>query len=358
MKIQVLSSKVICSNPNSFHNYFAWPSVARLHDGRLAMVASGFRTDHICPFGKSIISYSADEGDSWTLPAPVIDTPLDDRDSGIVVFGDNKVLVTSFNNSIAFQREESKLATDEVRRYRDSYLDIVGKMDVEQKYLGSTYRISNDDGITFEEVQRIPVTCPHGPAVMRDGTLLYVGKRFSRNDTFEKKNTYLASYHMFPDGTYEYLCDIENVDTLFSCEPHAICLESGKIVVHIRVQNDDIFTIYQCESYDEGRSFSKPHRILAEKGGAPAHLFEHEGMLISTYGYRNEPYGIRAMFSRDEGENWETDQVIIADGTSWDIGYPCSVVLKDGNILTVYYGRADDGEASVIKQVIWNYKEE
>ena len=42
MKIQVLSSKVICSNPNSFHNYFAWPSVARLHDGRLAMVASGF----------------------------------------------------------------------------------------------------------------------------------------------------------------------------------------------------------------------------------------------------------------------------------------------------------------------------
>jgi len=47
VKIEVVSKKVICSNENSIHNYFAWPTVARLQDGRLAMVASGFRLTHL-----------------------------------------------------------------------------------------------------------------------------------------------------------------------------------------------------------------------------------------------------------------------------------------------------------------------
>ena len=57
MKITIKETKVICQNPtNPHHNYYAWPSVARLHDGRLAMVASGFRMKHVCPFGKVVIS--------------------------------------------------------------------------------------------------------------------------------------------------------------------------------------------------------------------------------------------------------------------------------------------------------------
>lgn len=35
--------RVIMSNPHSPHGYFAWPSIDRLQDGRLAVVASGFR---------------------------------------------------------------------------------------------------------------------------------------------------------------------------------------------------------------------------------------------------------------------------------------------------------------------------
>ena len=56
MKINIVDGvRTICSNPNSMHNYFGWPSVARLQDGSLMTVASGFRIAHICPFGKVIV---------------------------------------------------------------------------------------------------------------------------------------------------------------------------------------------------------------------------------------------------------------------------------------------------------------
>ena len=49
MKIVCIGEpKIIMSNPQSAYPYFAWPSVARLRDGRIAVGASGFRKRHIC----------------------------------------------------------------------------------------------------------------------------------------------------------------------------------------------------------------------------------------------------------------------------------------------------------------------
>ena len=63
------------------------------------------------------------------------------------------------------------------------------------------------------------------------------------------------------------------------------------------------------------------------------------------------------MFSKDEGENWDIENVLVDDEPGGDTGYPSSVVLKDGNILTVYYGRLPGKRNAVIKQVIWKYSE-
>lgn len=357
MKIEILSRKVVMSNDDSLFNYFGWPSVCRLKNGRLAMVASGFRRKHVCPFGKTVISYSEDEGQTWTLPAPVIDTLLDDRDGGITAFGESSVIVTSFNNDIAFQRKSAANYASNATFY-NSYLDLVEKFEDWDKYLGSTFRISHDNGITFGEIKKLPVTCPHGPAELPDGTLLYVGRKFSENDKFREEEKHLSCYKVYPDGNYEFMCEIENVEEgLDSCEPHTLVLKSGKILVHIRVQNKGHFTTYQCESYDGGKSFSTPHGLLDIKGGAPAHLIQDGDTIISTYGYREEPYGIRAMFSHDDGETWETDQIIIDDAPNSDLGYPASVVLDDGSILTVFYMRSADYGASKIIQVIWRYSE-
>ena len=356
MNIKIISEKIICSHADGIHNYFAWPSVARLRDGRLAMVASGFRLGHICPFGKVVISFSEDEGDTWSLPSVIIDTPLDDRDGGIAAFGESSVIVTSFNNSIEAQRKWY-INNEEYRTYINSYLDVVEKKCDWEKYLGSTFRVSHDNGKSFGKIMRIPVTCPHGPATMRDGSLLYVGRKFSSDDSFHRGEKHLSCYKLFPDGSYEFLSEIENVgDELLSCEPFAIALGNSKVLVHIRVQdNKGMFTIYQCESNDAGKHFTIPHRLLSDKGGAPAHIIDHNGMLISVYGYRCEPFGIRAMFSNDEGKVWDVDNVITESECSGDLGYPASVALNDNRILTVYYTHPNKEKPAVIKQIIWKY---
>ena len=149
MKIkQIGECKVVMCNPHSYHNYFGWPTVCRLKNGRLALGASGFRIAHVCPFGKSVMSISEDEGNTWTLPAPVIDTVLDDRDVGISTFGESGVIFTSFNNTVLDQKKRNEKYSKEDKEivYRNGYLDFVDLKD-QDKYLGSTFRISYDNGV-------------------------------------------------------------------------------------------------------------------------------------------------------------------------------------------------------------------
>ena len=350
-KIKVKNS-IICQNNDSVFNYYGWPSVGRLPDGSLAMVASGHRLRHVCPFGKSILCRSRDEGETWSEPCVIIDTLLDDRDSGISVFGNKDVIVTSFNNSAADQRRNIKGHTksDKFLPLIGSYLDIIEKNpETEKKYLGSTFKISKDGGYTFGELKYSPVTAPHGPVIMNDGNLLYIGNCYAGKG--------IKCYTIKPSGEMEYLSSIEEAHSgdddikCYNDEPHAIILPNGKIIAHFRMEG--IFTIYQAESDDCGKTFSKPHQIGLEHGSPPHLMLHSSGVLISSYGYRREPYGQRVMFSKDNGKSWDRDYILRDDGNDGDLGYPATVELKNGSLLTVYY-QAEKGRSNcVIMQSVW-----
>ncbi|MBQ7546095.1 MAG: exo-alpha-sialidase [Clostridia bacterium] len=356
MKIRRIGpAKIIMQNSGSHHNYFGWPTVAKLQNGKIAVVASGFRRRHVCPFGKAVIAYSEDGGESYTPPAPVIDTVLDDRDGGILAFGESGVIVTSFNNTTAFQR-----GNDESDAYDLAYLDSVDPRE-EAAALSATFRISHDCGVTFGPIRKSPISSPHGPLALPDGTLLWVGYRFSPNDT-PQPDACIEAHKIYPDGTMEYVGRIENVTIdgkqPLSCEPHAVLLDDGMILAHIRVEQDcpHIFTIYQSESRDGGKTWSKPVALLPLTGGAPPHILKHaSGMLICTYGYRQPPYGIKAMFSRDNGKTWDSGHDIYVNNVSDDLGYPSSVELEDGSILTVFYAHPHECEPAVILQQKWTF---
>lgn len=355
--IKIGEPKVIMSNTKSLHNYFAWPTAARLQNGKIAVVASGFRLRHICPFGKTIISYSDDEGKSYTPPAPVIDTVLDDRDGGILPFGKSNVLVSSFNNSVNFQK--SLHTADD---YCFSYLDKITE-EQEKDALGINFRISNDFGVTFGEYFKSPVSSPHGPLELNDGTILWVGALYDFCNMHKRGVCTVQAHKINMDGTTEFVGEIENFDVdgkpVYSCEPHAIALKDGTIICHIRAENDaeGVFSIFQSESKDNGKTWSKPHQILEKNGGAPPHLFMHSsGLLICTYGYRHKsPYGIRAMLSFDNGKTWDTHHIIHENPVNADLGYPSTIELKDGSLLTVFYTRPDGGPA-VIMQQRWKFE--
>lgn len=345
---------VIMSNPLSKHNYFAWPSAVRLKNGRIAVGASGYRLSHVCPFGKSVLSFSEDEGNSYTVPAPIIDTVLDDRDVGLCPFGESGLILTSFNNTTEFQRKYLERTPNEAA-YRGAYLDFVSEEE-QNAVLGATFRVSFDHGVTFGPLYRSPVTSPHGPVELKDGTILWVGRRFNGDpDRIE-------AYTLNPqNGEMTFVGAIENVaEEILSCEPHTIELQDGTLLCHIRMQrttgrrSHDMLTTYQSVSKDGGKSWSRPEPLLDPLDGSPPHLLElPDGTLLCTYGRRIHPYGIRAMFSTDGGKSWSTNHVVYENDLTHDLGYPATVLRKDGSLMTVFYDHPKEGDPAVILQQNW-----
>lgn len=360
--------EIVMENCDSIHNYFGWPTIARLKNGVLAVGASGNRLAHVCPFGKAMISFSYDDGDTFTNPSPVIDTVLDDRDTGLCPFGRSGLIVTSFSLSKSHIKdyltkpEFMQYVCTKHYEYAMVYLEDITD-ESNDKYKGSTFKISMDNGVTFSEVYRAPISSPHGPCELSDGAILWVGTEYNGdNEPLSEKS--ILALRINPDGTSEQLGRIpriENYEEYIFCEPHAIQIPDGTLICHMRVQGGingrKDFTIYQSESTDGGRNWSVPHQILSDKGGAPAHLMVHSsGMLISTYGYRDEPYGIRAMFSADGGKTWDINNDIYTNNVSSDIGYPSTVELSDGSLLTVFYAHMESDSPAEIYKVKWAFK--
>lgn len=364
MKVKLLGEpKVVLDNPDSRHNYFAWPSLARLKNGNIAVSSSGFRLSHICPFGKAVMAISCDEGETYTRPAALIDTPLDDRDCGLAPFGESGLIVTSFNNSHVLQKKEAPRYNQKINHsYIENYVDLFTDSDYE-KYLGATMKISHDNGVSFSPLIKCPATSPHGPFECSDGTVIWVARSFVFGKTLQKEGEeYIGAYEVNTDtGEMTLRGRIPNVSdehgTLLSCEPYAIELPNGDIIAHIRVQRNEsprVFSLCQSISTDKGYTWSKPEPILPALGGAPAHLLMHSsGVLVCTYGHREHPYGVKVMFSTDMGKSWENNDEFIYDADiSPDLGYPASVELSDGSVITVFYAHPEKDPESFDPDVI------
>ncbi len=348
------NAEIMISNYKSKHNFFAWPSAARLQNGKIAVGCSGFRMAHVCPFGKSVLCYSEDEGKTFTRPAPIIDTSLDDRDAGLCPFGENGLILTSFNNTVNFQEGHGLQYP-----YCKEYLKLITEEQEKEQY-GASFVISHDCGVTFGEIHKSPITSPHGPCELSDGTILWVGRTMA--EEIDLSVDRVKAYTINPEnGEMTYLSTIEPItvdgNPVISCEPHAIQLANGTIICHIRAQvlgDDKSLTLYQAESYDGGKTWTKPHLFLNEMNGGPAHLLQlSDGTVISVYGYRFDPSAVCVTVSTDNCESWETPQILYVTDNGWDMGYPATVELENGDLLTVFYTHPGGKGPAVIMKQFW-----
>ena len=65
------------------------------------------------------------------------------------------------------------------------------------------------------------------------------------------------------------------------------------------------------------------------------------------------PYGIMAMISLDDGKTWQTDIPICENLATDDLGYPTTVELDDGTLLTVFYDNEGEDMPCRIRQQKW-----
>ena len=123
-------------------------------------------------------------------------------------------------------------------------------------------------------------------------------------------------------------------------EPAVALLPSGRLLAMMR--SDDYLN--QAFSTDGGWVWQGLKRT--PMWGFPPHLLPlKDGRVLCTYGYRREPFGVRAVLSSDDGETWDIDNEIIirGDGLHRDLGYPASIQRQDGSILSIYYFSGEDG---------------
>ena len=129
-------------------------------------------------------------------------------------------------------------------------------------------------------------------------------------------------------------------------EPCALDLGDDHILMVMR-ENQTSY-LHQCVSRDGGLTWSAPQPtpILGYPGDL---LALPDGRILCVYGYRFEPYAIRAVLSDDQGQTWDVKNgwVVRGDLPSADLGYPSSVLMDDGRIFTIYYAQDGEGVTSI-----------
>ena len=375
MKTKPIEKKIeaehgtVCSFPDEFFGYFGWPSVTRLDDGTLAAAASGFRNAHVCPFGRTVICFSNDLGETWSSPRVVNDTPLDDRDAGILALEGDSLIVSWFTSDsrVPQLKGTSEDSPPEVRsRYEAALLSFTDS--TVKRWLGSWTRVTQNRGEDWQNPVRVPVTAPHGPIRVSGGNLLYLGKVFalSTEGFREGEGEIRAAVSEDSGGIWKELGTVPiypGTDPGNYHEPHVVELKDGGLLGLIRLQNrkneQDVseqnltsFSLMQTRSADRGKSWSQAEPLGFH--GSPPHLLAHSGgSVICVYGYRLEPYGQRAMITRDGGETWEYDYILRDDGPDGDLGYPASCELDDGSLMTVYYQKERPNQACSLMWTRW-----
>lgn len=375
---ELLSTQVICKQPG---RYIGWPTIGKAPNGELLVVFSGDRDAHIDPFGKTFLMRSRDDGQSWDEPELINDTPLDDRDAGICICDDGTVIVSWFTSHYEDEIYMGWAPSGEEARWSEK-IRTVGAADIQQwagqaivngRYaIGHWTRRSTDNGRTWEDPVRVPPSTPHGPIVLSDGRLMYVGIEGNQG-RIESQGSILAAESRDQGRTWsvigrinmypEYRGDVPGGRSYLT-EPHVVEVAPGRLLAMARYEENPKqrvktrSVLWQFSSDDGGHTWTEPQPT--EILGTPPHLTKlRDGRILVTYGYRHEPYGERACLSQDGGKSWDYDKEIILcdDAPSGDLGYPASAELDDESILSVYYQQERAGEKTCLMTTHWRLKE-
>ena len=152
--------------------------------------------------------------------------------------------------------------------------------------------------------------------------------------------------------SWKYSCPVATDETAHFNEASMYETPKGDLISFLRTSK---FDDHACiaRSTDGGKSF-QPWEDMGFQGHPLHALRLPDNRVLLTYGYRHEPYGIRARILNPECTDFKTAPEIILrdDAGSRDIGYTWSVQLDEKRVLVTYYYNLENGTRHIAGTIL------
>lgn len=361
--LRKISDLIIYEDPTF---YAAFPSVIRKTSGEILVafrrapdrkIFGEKSSNHVDPNSYLVYVTSNDNGLTWTKdPTLLYAHPFGgSQDPCLLQLHDGTILCTSYG--WAFVRENG------IPNLKQPYVEnMKGTI-----FLGGYYLRSTDQGKTWNgpyypppvpsEIKNSALGVPL-PAYNRgalwegsDGRLYWAVA--ARNDPDKPGKTSVFLMISEDQGlNWQYSCPVaEDPEASFN-ETSVYETPAGDLVAFLRTAGmEDQACI--ARSTDQGRSFG-PWKSMGFKGHPQQAMRLPDNRVLLVYGYRHQPYGIRARILNAECTDYETAEEIIIrdDGGSTDIGYPWAVMLDGKRILVTYYFNLNNGTRHIAGSIL------
>ena len=322
--------------------YCAWPAIVRNRRGEI-VVSFCSSDEHLGPQGKLLAMHSPDEGGTWQSPVVIRDSVLDDRDVGLTALRDGRILAHIRSMRHTRERYESLAPDSYEPEVLDAWIRRVERPDyaAARGLAGEWVSVSADHGRSWTEAARGP-TSVHGGIELSSGEILVATPPPGAPPGKDYIGVFRTDSRL---AGWQCIARVESAavpDRHFG-EPHLVELPTGRLVMMIRSTAEpyddehprNVLWITYSEDGGESWAAMEPTSLW----GFPPHLLLlPDGRVVCTYGHRRPPYGQRACVSPD-GMTWDRagEVVLREDAQCGDLGYPASIALRSGRILTVYY---------------------
>jgi hypothetical protein len=219
---------------------------------------------------------------------------------------------------------------------------------------GSVFYTSFDRGKRWQGPYRLPLFGLEGVNARTD--YLIDGKHECTLFLTDEQGRSFCARTTDGAKTWQFLAHITPPLKEFAIMPASVRLSPEKILVTVRRRQEEKRWIDAYLSEDNGLSWAflnTPVKSTGE-GNPPAMIRLSDGRICLTYGYRAEPFGIRAVLSNDKGRTWSEPVILRDDGASKDLGYTRTVQRPDGKLVTVYYYNDTQAPERYIAATIWH----
>ncbi len=320
----------------------AWPNLTLLPNGEIAAVIFN-QPSHGAMEGDVELWVSEDEGYTWGMRSRITDHEPGTNRMNVAAGLNQKgeLLVLCFGYDLA--------------------TDFGGAQHSHASWLAPQICISSDNGHTWDIAGEMPAPAgldkcvPFGDIVINGDEL--AASVYTRDPTRERRKKYPSSAWLMrsSDGGRTW-GDASLVAAHRFGEGAPLITRQGTWLAALRlkqfpadyepedVMNRERFVsgpnVLLFASDDAGRTW-EPRQYLSLPQQHPAHLLQlADDRILVTYGNRIcEAYGVVGRVSADGAQSWSRPFTLVGGLMDYDCGYPASVQVSNGDIVTAYYSK-------------------